>query len=274
MNFKLSLVFIFISSSYIFSQSPCKKIVLKACINHEALLHIKNGVLTWEIKEKCAPGEHKECGGSYGATQINKIQWKDSRSPFHLDFNTNGLDVLPSVLQKNNISELIQKPSESNGWETIWRFFDPADLPHSYSISFMFCPPGYTSPPKKAKTEIKKDSLKETKPETKIIKKREYTEDIICKVSFHVGKNIITKKSEIELGELADLLKVNDLLIEISGYKNSNSDLKLYEDRSIIINNFLVDKGIAQKRIKYIGYGESDKKISTQKTIKCCIIIN
>jgi hypothetical protein len=266
----LIIIFVFAFSTLI-SQTSCKKIVLKSCINHEALLHIKNGVLTWEIKEKYAPGEHFECG-SVGITRINGVQWKDSRTDFKLDFNTNGLNVFPLVLAKNNISELIQKPSEANGWETIWRFFDPADLPHSYSISFKFCLPGVDPNPKKAVTEIKKDSIKETKSPVKVVNKVEYTEDIICKVNFEAGKKTLTKSSETELSKLSDMLKTNNLLIEISGYKTSN--LQLYNDRSIVIDTFLVSKGIDQKRIRYIGYGDGDKKQPTQKTIKCCVIIN
>ena len=270
-TFRLLIIIFVVAPSSLFSQTTCKKIVLKSCINHEALLHIKNGVLTWEVKEKYAPGEHFECG-SYGITRINGVQWKDSRTDFKLDFNTNGLNVFPLVLAKNNISELIQKPSAANGWETIWRFFDPADLPHSYSISFKFCPPGVDPNPKKVVTEIKKDSIKETKSSVKVINKVVYTEDIICKVNFETDKKTLTKSSETELSKLSDILMTNNLLIEISGYKTS--DIQLYNDRSIVIDTFLVNKGIYQERIRYIGYGESDKKLSTQKIIKCCIIIN
>lgn len=251
-------------------EQPCKKFTLKACINHEALLHIKNGILTWEPKEEFAPGEHPECG-SVGITRINGIQWKDSKAPFKLDFNTSSLNVQPLILNKNNTSEIIQKPSASNGWETIWRFFDPADLPHSYSMSFSFCPPGYVPTPKD-KIEPKKDTIKEKKVQPKAENKIEYTEDIICKVIFDAGKKTLTKNSESDLNKLSDMLKTNNLIIEISGYKTG--DLKIYEERSIIIDNFLISKGIDQKRIKYIGYGDGNKKPPTQKTIKCCIIIN
>jgi hypothetical protein len=259
-----------ISKKNVNPQSPCKKFTLKACINHEALLHIKNGILTWEQKEEFLPGAHFECG-SVGITRINGAQWKDSKSPFKLDFNTNGLNIQPVVIHKNNISELIQKPSAANGWETIWRFFDPADLPHSYSISFTFCPPGYDQS-LKDKPVTKKDSLKEKKIQPKAEKKVELTEDIICKVYFDTGKKTLTKNSETDLSKLSAMLKTNNLTVEISGYKTGG--LKLYEERSIIIDNLLISEGIDQKRIKYIGYGDDTKKFPAQKTIKCCIIIN
>jgi len=256
MTFRLLIIIVVLTSSTLLSQTPCKKIVLKACINDEGLLHIKNGVLTWEIKEEFAPGEHFECG-SVGITRINRTQWKESRNTFKLDFNTNGLNVRPLALLKNNISELIQNPSESNGWETIWRFFDPADLQHSYSISFTFCPPGYNPNQKKIKTEIKNDSIKEIKSSAKVVSKVEYTSDIICKVNFEADKKNLTKSSETDLIKLSDMLKTNNLFIEISGYKKG--DLKMYNDCSIVVDTFLVSKGIDQKRIRYVGYGDGDK---------------
>lgn len=271
MTFRFLIISFVFAFSTLFSQKTCKKFVLKSCINHEALLHIKNGVLTWEIKEKYAPGEHFECG-SVGITRINGTQWKDSRTAFKLDFNTNGLNVFPVVHLKNNISELIQKPTEENEWETIWRFYDPADLPHSYSISFKFCPLGVDPNPKKTKLKIKEDTVKAIKSPVKVANKIEYTEDIICNVNFEGGKKTLTKSSESELSKLSEILKMNNLLIEISGYKSS--DLKLFNDRSVVIDTFLVNKGIDQKRIKFIGYGASDKKQPTHKIIKCCIIIN
>lgn len=271
MTFRFAFIIIFLVSANLFSQTPCKKFTIKACVNHESLLHIKNGLLTWEEKEGQAPGTHKECG-SFGITRISGKEWKDWKTPFKLDFNTNGLDVKVLVLLKHEKVELTQTPSATNGWETIYRFFDPSDLPHSYSISFTFCPPGYVPKTKEEKVEPKKDSLKESKP--KHVNKIEFTEDIICKVNFESGKNVLTKNSENDLSKLSDLLKTNNLFIEISGYKNGNGDLKLYEDRSLVIDNFLISKSIDQKRIKYIGYGDGNKKPLTQKTIKCCIIIN
>lgn len=269
MIFKLFSATTLLTYATLFAQLPCKKFTIKACINHESLLHIKNGTLTWEEKEGQAPGTNKECG-SVGITRINGNEWKDWKTPYKLDFNTNGLNVKTLIFERHEKAELIQSPSVANAWETIYRFFDPSDLPHSYSISFTFCPPGYT-PPKDERLKERNDSVKERRP-SKPDNSVEYTEDIICKVSFEVGKKVLTKNSESDLHKLTEILKANTLLIEISGYKTG--DLKLYEERSLIINNFIVSKGINQKRIKYIGYGDGNEKPISQKTIKCCVIIN
>lgn len=268
---RLIVIFIFFSSE-LFSQNPCKKIILKACVNHESLLHIKNGILTWEEKEGQAPGTNRECG-SVGITRISGKEWKDWKTPYKLDFNTNGLEVKVLVLLKHDKVELTQTPSASNGWETIYRFFDPSDLPHSYSISFTFCPPGYK--PKEENTVTKKDSIKPIKPEIKP-KTEEIKENVFIKVVFEQGKNVLTKNSESELSKLCEKLNQQYVPIEISGAKSVNraDGLKLYEERSITINNFLLKHGIDQKRIKYYGYGDNDKKVIADKNIKCFIEIN
>ena len=261
----------FLIVSKLFAQYPCKKVILKVCIDGETKLHIKNGILSWEHIRDDAPGTNIGCGW---ITKVNDKDWKDWKSTFKLDFNTDTLSMQPFILRKNEISKLVQSPSAMNGWETIWYFSDSSPLPHNYSMQFVFCPPGktYDPKPKDIKLVLKKDSIKETK--TKVANKVEYTEDIICRVYFETDKTIITKSSEKELGKLCDILKTNNLLIEISGYKKGNDGLKLYEERSLIIDDFLVHKTIDQKRIKYIGYGDSDKNKPSNKTIKCCIIIN
>lgn len=266
-----SIIFIFlISISRLFSQSPCKKIIVKACINHESWLHIKNGVLTWEQRVGEAPGTHFECG-SVGIPRVNGKIWKVWNVPYKLNFNTNGLNVEPKVLYKKDISEITQVPSVANGWETIWHFFDPSDLPHNYTIAFYFCPPGTTSKPKDKTTIAKKDSIKPTKAEVKI-KEEELKENVFCKVSFEAEKNILTKSSVIELEKVCNTLKKHNIQIEISGIKTDG--LKLHEERSITINNYLTSKGIEQSRIKFIGYGDNEKKVIADKKIKCFIVID
>lgn len=267
-------IFIFLSLSLeLFSQSPCKKIILKVCIDGETKLHIKNGTLFWEHLRDDAPGTNRDCGGT---TKVNDKDWKDWKATYKLDFNTDNLSMQSFILKKNEISKLIQAPSVSNGWETIWYFSDPSPLPHNYSMQFVFCPPGQTYNPKpKTKTiELKTDTVSDVKLATKT--QIVYTEDLICNINFESGKTILTKKSELELVNLAQILKNNNLLIEISGYKTKDNlgNLNLYEERSLIIDKFLVNKNIDQKRIKYIAFGESDKKLKSSNTIKCCIIIN
>ena len=264
------LFILLISVSGLFSQEPCKKISLKACINHESWLHIKNGVLTWEQREGEAPGTHKECG-TVGIPRVNGKIWKVWNVPYKLDFNTNGLNVEPRVLVKKDISEITQVPSAANGWETIWHFFDPSDLPHNYSMSFVFCPPGISSKPKETTSNVKKDSIKPAKAEVKVVEEK-LKENIVCNVYFESGKNIISKPSVAELEKVCNKLNKHNLQIEISGFKADG--LKLYEDRSVTINNFLLSKGIEQHRIKYIGFGDNEKKIVADKKIKCFIVIN
>ena len=265
-----NVIFIFlISVSGLFSQNPCKKIIVKACINHESWLHIKNGILTWEQREGEAPGTHKECG-SVGIPRVNGKIWKVWSVPYKLNFNTNGLNVEPKVLVRKDISEISQVPSAANGWETIWHFFDPSDLPHNYTMSFVFCPPGQSSKPKEKTSVSKKDSIKPLKPEVKV-KEEELKENIFCNVSFEDGKNVLTKNSVTELEKTCNILKKHNIQIEISGNK---TNLKLNEERSITVNGFLLSKGIEQKRIKYMGYGDNEKKVVADKKIKCFIVIN
>lgn len=271
-----SILFIFcFALSHLFSQTSCKKIILKVCIDGETKLHIKNGTLFWEHIRDDAPGTNRACDGT---TKVNDKDWKDWKTQYKLDFNTDNLTMQSFILKKNEISKLIQTPSASNGWETIWYFSDPSPLPHNYSMQFVFCPPGqtYNPKPKNKPAKLKTDTINEKKLIPKTDKQIVYTEDLICNINFKNSKTILTKKSEIDLENLATILKNNNLLIEISGYKPKGepSNSKLYEDRSLLIDNFLVNKNIDQKRIKYIAFGESDKKLRSNNVIKCCIIIN
>lgn len=227
--------------------------------------------MTWEQIGLYAPGTHFECG-TVGIPRVNGKIWKDWQTPYKLAFNTNGLNIDAKVLQKKDVAKLIQSPSASNGWETIFYFNDPSDLPHNYAISFVFCPPGYKPEPKE-KT-LKKDSIKTALPEIKPKKSESLKENIICKVDFEPGKNVLLKSSEIELEKLIEVLKTHPIPIEISGYKDSErNNLKLFEDRSLTINSFLLSKGIDQSRIKYISFGDNEKKVVAEKVVKCFIII-
>lgn len=248
---------------------------VKACINDMTWLHIKNGKLSWiEATGGYAPGTHFDCKPN-DVTKVNGKEWKDWQIPFQLDFNTDGLEVKAKVSYGRDVAKVQQSPSKINDWETIFYYNDPSPGAWNYTIIFTFCTPGHAIKSKNNITAPKKDSIKPLVPEIKKNdKKIEFTEDIICKVNFEVGKNLMTKNSESDLSKLSEMLKTNNLFIEISGYKTGTGELKLYEERSLVIDNFLVSKGIDQKRIKYIGYGDGNKKPPTQKTIKCCVIIN
>lgn len=269
------MIFIFLFLSIeLPSQNPCKKIIISACIDGDSKLHIKNGTLFWEHIKNDPPGTHFACG-SIGITKVNGSEWLNWKSPYKLSFNTNGLTVQATIIYKNDISKIIQRPSSSNNWETIWYFSDPSGSSHGYEVSFVFCPPDISSEPKEKNEEIKKDSVKsiisETKPKTEEIK-----ENVVLKVFFEPGKNVLTRNSENELQKLCGKLNKHYIPIEISGFTTNSeaNGLKLYEDRSITINDFLLKAGIDQKRIKYIGFGDNEKKVVEEKKVKCFIIIN
>jgi len=250
------------------AQNPCKKITISVCIDGESKLHIKNGNLFWEHIKDYAPGTHFQCG-SMGITKVNGTNWSDWKSPFKLNFNTNGLTVQATVIYKNEISKMVQKPSASNNWETIWHFSDPSGSSHNYAVSFTFCPSEQDT---KLKADAsKKDSTIVAQPENKR-KDQAPKENIICNLYFETGKTVLTKQSEEEVKKLISLLKNVSTPIEISSYKTELS-LKLYEERSFFINSLLIKNGIDQNRIKYIVF-DNEKNNVVVKVIKCIIIIN
>lgn len=267
-----SLLFLslFIWATQIFGQNPCEKIVISACIDLNTELHIKKQKMWWKWGA-VVPGSDPNCAGK---TTVNDKEWKEAIIPFTLNFQTDFRSATISTLQTNEISKLIQLPSSNNGWETIWLFADPQSPGSSrYAISILFCPIKKSTENNNNVTS--KDPIKQkSKSEPNVTTNITPTADIICKVNFETNKTIITKNSEEELSSICTSLHSNNLQVEISGYKSGNNHLKLFEERSIIINNFLVGKGVDQKRIKYIGYGDSDKKVPSQKVIKYSIIIN
>ncbi len=81
-------------------------------------------------------------------------------------------------------------------------------------------------------------------------------------VNFDAGKASIRPESFKELNQLAEYMNnKKDLVIEIAGHTDNvgtkESNQKLSEDRSKMVVDYLVKKGIAQSRLKAIGYGDS-----------------
>lgn len=81
-------------------------------------------------------------------------------------------------------------------------------------------------------------------------------------VNFATGSAQVSKSSYPYLDQLAELLSLKpNMVIEISGHTDNvgdpNNNLQLSELRAKAVRSYLVDKGIAIKRIEAIGYGES-----------------
>ena len=89
-------------------------------------------------------------------------------------------------------------------------------------------------------------------------------------VFFYTDRNTLLQESFSELDNLALYLKdFSKLKIEISGYAMSKSKevncKNLSEDRAKTVEDYLISKGIEQKRLTYKGYGsEQQTKSGTQ----------
>ncbi|MCB0664634.1 MAG: OmpA family protein [Saprospiraceae bacterium] len=85
---------------------------------------------------------------------------------------------------------------------------------------------------------------------------------VLHNVFFESGSAALLEKSDFELNKLYNLLLTNpDLKIEIRGHTdNVGSDTDnqiLSEQRARAINDYLLAKGIEQRRMEYRGYGET-----------------
>jgi len=81
-------------------------------------------------------------------------------------------------------------------------------------------------------------------------------------VYFESGKATLTASSFKELDELVEYMKLKKtLVIEIAGHTdnvgNPESNLKLSQDRSNTVRDYIVKKGIPQNRLVPKGYGDT-----------------
>jgi OOP family OmpA-OmpF porin len=89
-------------------------------------------------------------------------------------------------------------------------------------------------------------------------------------VHFKQGEAVLLPESFPVLDKLVKMLKDNEgMEIELSGHTDNQGDpqlnLKLSEDRVILIKNYLISKGIHAKRVQGKGYGGSHPVASNAK---------
>jgi outer membrane protein OmpA-like peptidoglycan-associated protein len=260
-----------------FAQEPCKKFTVEVCIPGAALLHIKHGNMHWELLSDMPPGAYELC---IGETKINGSVWEDWKMKYNLGFNTDNCKLNPVVVRKHDISVLLQSPSAKNGWETIWHFNDPSGSAHYYSTSFEFC----TTVKDKTVAPVKK----EEKPKEEVIVKTESKKDTVIPkeikvvelpfytIYFDKQKATITAASQVELNSICNVLKTNTTVVEIFGYEKTDghdaNDLKLYNERALVLCGYLMGKGLDQKRIQYVGYGDKAVENTKVKRIELKIL--
>jgi len=83
---------------------------------------------------------------------------------------------------------------------------------------------------------------------------------ILRNIFFNTGSYKLLSESKVELEKLIDFLKLNStLVIEISGHTDNvgaqDMNQKLSESRAKEVYNYLLSKGISEKRMSYKGYG-------------------
>jgi outer membrane protein OmpA-like peptidoglycan-associated protein len=89
-------------------------------------------------------------------------------------------------------------------------------------------------------------------------------------ITFETGSAVIAKSSNAVLDEAAKVLKEYDTVkLEISGHTDDtgthDANMKLSQDRADAVKKYLVDKGIADDRLKAVGYGP-EKPVDPAKT--------
>lgn len=93
---------------------------------------------------------------------------------------------------------------------------------------------------------------------------------ILKNVFFDTDSYALLDASIFELNELLKLLKQNERLeIEIDGHTDNRGttahNMELSENRAKAVYNYLVNKGISESRLSYVGYGEQ-KPIASNET--------
>ena len=93
----------------------------------------------------------------------------------------------------------------------------------------------------------------------------------INNIYYDFGRWTITEESRKELDHLSDILKINpDIRIKINSHTDDigdeefNLELSNYRAQSVV--NYLIKKGIAQERLSYKGWGETQPIVKNAKT--------
>ena len=122
-------------SSSCFSQ--CVSYDVHACIDVIDFLHVQGNQMWWVHQGGSNPGQHSSCSGD--VLSVNGTPWGNWSTPFTLTDVTACMDETSTVTQCSNVCNLIQAPSGSNGWETIYKFDDSGpSAAHNYKILFTF----------------------------------------------------------------------------------------------------------------------------------------
>ena len=121
------------------------------------------------------------------------------------------------------------------------------------------------------KKEIKKDISKEAKPVVKV-QQNSLSHKTLQGILFDSGTDIILEKSYGILNQVLGVLNYNPTYqIEIQGHTDNEGSEEtnkvLSEKRALRIKNYFVSKGIDEKRITTVGYGNT-LPLSTNNTAK------
>ncbi len=119
--------------------SQCVSYDVHACIDVIDDLHVQGNHMWWVHHGGSNPGQHSDCSGD--VLSVNGSSWGNWSTPYTLSGVTTCMTMTSSVTQCSNVCNLIQAPSGSNGWETIYAFDDSGPSgAHNYKINFTFCP--------------------------------------------------------------------------------------------------------------------------------------
>lgn len=79
-------------------------------------------------------------------------------------------------------------------------------------------------------------------------------------IFFDLGKATLRPESKTELDKLYEILKFSEIEIELGGHTDSigtdEDNQKLSQERVNAVKSYLVEKGISEKRLVAVGYGE------------------
>jgi outer membrane protein OmpA-like peptidoglycan-associated protein len=149
-----------------------------------------------------------------------------------------------------------------------WKYENEAEelIPQKYLFADY-----YRKPLKPEVTVESNDKVEPDKPLTankgddanELLKKKKVT---LNHISFEKGSAVLNKESFTELDQFAKLLKENpNLRIEVAGHTDdvgeAGANLRLSKNRATAVANYLISKGVEEKRIIANGYGSKEPLI-------------
>jgi outer membrane protein OmpA-like peptidoglycan-associated protein len=198
-----------------------------------------------------------------GIQVINAWQWNDSKDftgQVSMEAGT-FYDLKVEYFNGTREGEVHLFWNLPNQEKPIWSPFGSKPIPQVIESQYFYAPePVKSTPPKPPVPPSKPTVVAKPKPKSKTIDLDTVTHYVAQNVLFEKSTSVMYPASFEELDKLATMLKkFPKKQIMVEGHTdyigNAQSNLRLSQERAQVVAQYLIDKGIDNQRVTFVGYG-------------------